>query len=63
MKKLILILILSASFYSCEKSGQCYTCTFGTVNGYTPPAEEYCGPIPYVKKINGNEINTFCIPK
>lgn len=53
-------------FTSCEKESVsgCYECTYGTINGYTPPPDEYCGPMPYVKKdAQGNEYNTFCRPK
>jgi len=62
MKKILLIVLVAAA--SCSKDkGQCYTCSFGTINGYTPPTEEYCGPMPYIKKVNGNDITTYCIPK
>jgi hypothetical protein len=63
MKKLLLIILIATSFTACKKQGQCYHCTFGTISGYTPPPEDYCGPLPYVKKVNGNEVNTFCSPK
>ncbi len=63
MKKLLLIVLITAATSCSKQRGGCYTCTFGTINGYQPPAEEYCGPMPYVKKINGNEVNTFCVPK
>ena len=61
MKYLLILLVL---FASCTKNtGQCYNCQFGTVDGYKPPDEIYCGPVPYNKKINGVEFNTFCQPK
>jgi len=60
MKYLLILLVLAAG---CKKSGQCYDCRFGTVNGYQPPPEEYCGPLPYNKKINGAEVSVFCQPK
>jgi len=63
MKKVLIIILLATGFLSCKKSGQCYTCSFGTINGYQPPPEEYCGPMPYSKKINGNDVSTFCQPK
>ena len=64
MKKSLLIILIAAIFASCTKNtGQCYTCTFGTVNGYKPPDETYCGPIPYHKTVNGVETNVFCTPK
>lgn len=61
MKKLLFILLIAS--VSCTKEKQCYECSFGVINGYQPPNEVYCGPMPYVKKINGNEVNTFCFPK
>lgn len=60
MKYLLILLLLAAG---CKKSGQCYECEFGVINGYKPPNENYCGPMPWNKKINGVDVNTFCTPK
>lgn len=59
MKKYLVIAVITL-LASCSKEKQCYTCEFGTVNGVTPPKEDYCGPMPYIKKINGVEFSTFC---
>lgn len=61
--KTVLLLILVAVASGCKKNGQCYNCDFGTVNNYKPPAEEYCGPIPYAKKVNGIDYPTYCTTK
>lgn len=48
----------------CSKNKECYTCTFGTINGVTPPAKDYCGPTPAnFKDANGNDLQSFCTPK
>jgi len=64
MKKLIGVLLVVITMVSCSKDKQCYTCTFGTSNGVTPPAKEYCGPMPATfKDASGNELQSFCTPK
>lgn len=64
MKKIIGVLLVSITLFSCSKDKQCYTCTFGTSNGVTPPSREYCGPLPTTfKDANGNELQSFCTPK
>ena len=65
MKKLILSLLIVISLVSCSKQGgQCYRCSFGTVNGYTRTSEVYCGTNPYnFKDAQGNDIPSSCIPK
>ena len=64
MKKIAVILLLAISLFSCSKTKECYTCTFGTINGVTPPAKDYCGPTPAnFKDANGNDLQSFCTPK
>jgi hypothetical protein len=64
MKKIIVLLLVVTTLFSCSKDKQCYTCTFGTSNGVTPPAKEYCGPMPVIfKDASGNELQSYCIPK
>lgn len=59
-----LLFILLVVFVSCTKSGQCYTCTFGITNGYQPPPQQYCGPMPhYFKDAQGNDLQSFCNPE
>lgn len=61
--KYLLIIFLFASCTK-EQHTQCYTCTYGAVNGYTRPPDNYCGPMPYKPKdASGNELSVYCIAK
>lgn len=64
MKKLITILLIIL-LSSCKKEQNiCYTCSFGTINGYTPPPTEWCGdPGHQFKDAQGNDMQSFCVPK
>ncbi len=66
MKRIILSVLITAALISCKKDnpGNCYDCTFGTVNGVTPPPQEYCGDMPHnFTDAQGNPLSSFCVPK
>jgi len=64
MKKLLIILLVFA-LSSCRKEHTgCYVCSFGTINGVTPPPAEWCGdPGHQFKDAQGNDMQSFCVPK
>ena len=61
MKKIILLLIFSASLLSCKKDilgRPCYTCIVGT------ETKEYCGDTqPRWTDSQGNDLQVYCKPK
>lgn len=66
MKKLIFLLVVAASFSSCKKDkGQCYNCSYGTINGYQKPDDTFCGDINnyHPTDAQGNQWQYFCTPK
>jgi len=64
MKKLLLILLIPVVASCTKDRGNCYNCTFGTSNGQQPPAIEYCGPMPHTfKDAQGNDLQSYCVPK
>ena len=73
MKKLLIFVLIAAGITSCQKltleqklakAGQCYTCTFGMINGQQPPPQDYCGPMPHnFKDAQGNDLQSFCNKK
>ncbi len=67
MKKIILVVLITAFLMSCKKSSQCYHCTFGVgPNGTIPPPETYCGPDGashiFVDSF-GNRLSSTCTPQ
>ncbi len=61
---LIIFVILSTS---CKKEKvTCYHCTFGAINGATPPPQDYCGDdggTRQFKDAQGNDLSVICRPK
>ena len=65
MKKIITILSACLFILSCKKEEKkvCWYCTFGTINGVTPPPKTVCNdgedPGPFKNEQN-NDLNSNC---
>lgn len=69
MKKILTALYISLSLliFSCKKDNTpCWHCTFGIINGVQPAPQDYCGDDGGAKLFTdaqGNDLQTYCIPK